>query len=211
MLKKIIILFSLLFLAGCSTSSQLAINTTPTDLNSREVIIEYLLSQKDFAWQTEEGSKDFCAFYPFNKTNEMEVYIWTRCSEFSFEEGVLKELSGSSGPAKLTYLGDDKFSHQIPRDGALYSDDFERIFPKEIRKEMINNKDLVLVNLNSDLLEEAKRYFEVEDFLETPDSFIQHCEKDSDCITPFNYLVRSSCPYESECINSMCEVVCNLN
>lgn len=34
------------------------------------------------------------------------------------------------------------------------------------------------------------------------------CSKDSECETPINYLVRSSCPYTSKCIDNKCTVVC---
>ena len=96
MFKKATIFFSLLFLAGCSVSNQLVINKQNvgsenkqsnindygeiididlTEINPRELISNYLLSQKDFAWQTEQGGQNFCAFYPFNPINEIEVYI----------------------------------------------------------------------------------------------------------------------------------------
>ena len=34
------------------------------------------------------------------------------------------------------------------------------------------------------------------------------CLKSSDCETPMNYLIRSSCPYESACIENKCNVIC---
>ena len=34
------------------------------------------------------------------------------------------------------------------------------------------------------------------------------CALDKDCTTPGNYLIRSSCPYTSKCIDNKCTVVC---
>jgi len=34
------------------------------------------------------------------------------------------------------------------------------------------------------------------------------CSQDSECTTPNDYLIRSSCPYTSICINDKCNVVC---
>ncbi len=34
------------------------------------------------------------------------------------------------------------------------------------------------------------------------------CIKDSDCVTPGDYLIRSNCPFTSACIEGNCAVVC---
>jgi len=34
------------------------------------------------------------------------------------------------------------------------------------------------------------------------------CKLDADCEIPMNYLIQSSCPYSSKCINSKCSVIC---
>lgn len=34
------------------------------------------------------------------------------------------------------------------------------------------------------------------------------CEKDSECETPAEYLIRSNCPYTSKCIENKCSVIC---
>lgn len=36
----------------------------------------------------------------------------------------------------------------------------------------------------------------------------ESCTLDSDCKTPMDFLVRSSCPFESKCIENKCNVVC---
>jgi len=44
--------------------------------------------------------------------------------------------------------------------------------------------------------------FEVAEFLPVA------CQVDLDCKTPVDYLIRSSCPYESKCLENRCAVVC---
>lgn len=34
------------------------------------------------------------------------------------------------------------------------------------------------------------------------------CSQDTDCLLPADYAIRSSCPYESRCIESACTVIC---
>lgn len=34
------------------------------------------------------------------------------------------------------------------------------------------------------------------------------CKKDSECETPWEYLIRSNCPYTSKCIQDKCSVIC---
>ena len=34
------------------------------------------------------------------------------------------------------------------------------------------------------------------------------CQKDSECETPWEYLIRSNCPYTSKCIENKCNVIC---
>ena len=36
----------------------------------------------------------------------------------------------------------------------------------------------------------------------------QSCSEDKECETPNEYLIRSSCPYTSKCIQNICTVVC---
>lgn len=37
---------------------------------------------------------------------------------------------------------------------------------------------------------------------------LNECEKHNDCKTPFEYMVQSSCPFESKCLENKCRVVC---
>lgn len=48
----------------------------------------------------------------------------------------------------------------------------------------------------------------IERVLEIAEVTEQDCAKDSECETPMDYLIRSSCPYTSKCIDDRCTVVC---
>jgi hypothetical protein len=39
-------------------------------------------------------------------------------------------------------------------------------------------------------------------------TYEKECFTDSDCETPFEYLVQSNCPFDSACIKNKCHVVC---
>jgi hypothetical protein len=43
---------------------------------------------------------------------------------------------------------------------------------------------------------------------EEDDNVGSACTDDSECNTPFSYLIRSSCPFESKCVDNRCHVVC---
>ncbi|NJP04009.1 hypothetical protein HC823_01995 [Candidatus Gracilibacteria bacterium] len=43
---------------------------------------------------------------------------------------------------------------------------------------------------------------------ETEADFPEICETDNDCPLPMNYAIRSDCPYEAQCVDQKCEVVC---
>lgn len=173
----------------------------------RPKIEKYLLSQKDFSWQTTENSHSFCSFTPLNKVNEVPLYIWVRCSEFKVKNNKLIEKSGISVPVKITKNEKDNYSHWIPRDGADYQKDLEKEFPAEVLSNIKELRELYLVNLNYELIRQLKDYYQNED-LELPSSLIQNCEQNEDCILPFDYAIRSSCPYATRCIDNKCEVYC---
>jgi len=48
----------------------------------------------------------------------------------------------------------------------------------------------------------------IEEKYEIVDTLDVSCTQDSDCITPTTYMIQSSCPYTSKCINLQCSVVC---
>lgn len=117
-----------------------------------KAVQDYLLSQKDFSWKTEESSRNFCVFEKLNPENNLfPFYLWVRCSEFSMQNNELKELSGISIPAKIDYPNElsfydlEKFSHIVPKSGSLYSEDIKSIFPSSLQRR-INNFDGAFLN-----------------------------------------------------------------
>jgi hypothetical protein len=36
----------------------------------------------------------------------------------------------------------------------------------------------------------------------------ESCSSDDDCETPMDYLIRSSCPFTSKCLEGRCAVIC---
>jgi len=102
---------------------------------------EYFLRQSEFSWQTSDTGYRFCTLENLD-TNEtlFPLSVWVFCSEYDMDNGVLKALSGSSGPVKVFYPNENSFydvrnfSHVHPRDGSLYSKDIQRIFSPEVQE-----------------------------------------------------------------------------
>jgi len=163
--KKIVIIFSLIVLVIF-----IVIGAKFFDLDSKSNILkgeslfalgnshldkavqDYLLSQKDFSWKTEDESHNFCVFENLDSKNELfPFYLWVRCGEFIVQDNKLKELSGMSGPVKIDYPNQlsfydlEKFSHITPRDGSLYSEDIKNIFSVDLQRR-INNFDSTIIS-----------------------------------------------------------------
>ncbi len=125
--------------------------TEPRDMSNfgndqlEKFITDYLLTQKYFSWKTTTDSRNFCVIENLNPEKDLlfPLYVWVRCGEFTLQNGELKELSGSSGPAKIDYPNElsyrdiSKMSHEAPRDGSLYSKDIKTIFPLDVQQEII--------------------------------------------------------------------------
>lgn len=125
-------------------------------------ITDYILTQKSFSWKTTTNSRNFCVIENLNPEKNLlfPLYIWVRCGEFIMQNGELKELSGSSGPAKidypnlLSYRDISKMSHEAPRDGSLYSKDIKTIFPLKAQEAIFDfddaslNKRIEVIALN---------------------------------------------------------------
>ena len=117
-----------------------------------KAVQDYLLSQEYFSWKTVDGSRNFCVFENLDSEKELfPFYLWVRCSEFIIQDNELKELSGMSGPVKIDYPNElsfydlERFSHTVPRDGSLYSEDITGIFPSNLQK-CIENFDSRIIN-----------------------------------------------------------------
>jgi len=108
-------------------------------------IVEYLLTQKAFSWETEKDSHRFCVIENLDPEEPLfPFYLWVLCKEFKIENNELKLLSGSSLPAKIDYSNElsfydiNRFSYEIPGDGSQYTEDVKRIFPEKVQERIIN-------------------------------------------------------------------------
>ncbi|MDD3190671.1 MAG: hypothetical protein PHI66_03195 [Candidatus Pacebacteria bacterium] len=133
---------------------------------TEDAIIDYLLTQKEFSWQTEDESQNFCMIDNLGSEQDLfPLYIWARCGEFALKKGELKELSGVSVPIKIEYPNElsfydiNRFSHTAPEDGTDYSDSIASIFPEDIRQ-IISDYDSTLVS--ESLKKKASAYFQEE-------------------------------------------------
>jgi hypothetical protein len=134
--------------------------------NQKEkAIINYLLTQPYFSWQTTDNSHNFCVIKNILPDSELfPMYIWAYCGEYIIENTDLKLLSGFFGRAKINYPNElsfydqSKFSYEVPRDGSYQDEDIKRIFPPEGqvgissagREEMTSNIEaLAFVNIQS--------------------------------------------------------------
>ena len=110
-----------------------------------KVIIEYLLTQKSFAWKISDKSSNFCAVNNLGSENAIfPLYLWVYCGEYEINGGKLEKLGGISTPIKLNYPNElsfydpSKFTFEIPGEGSLYNDCVKRIFPEEIQQKIEN-------------------------------------------------------------------------
>lgn len=154
------ILFGLaLALAGCSASS----GPTAIDDSSRidepiqvgqqtlaPALVEARLVQElGFA---SPGGHMYCAYQLLGKA-EPSVYLWVVCEEHETTHHALR--SGVSGPVALTI---DPTAPRIlavrqPRDGGLYRDDIETIFPSSVLPQIF--ADVSVTNKRVHALEDA--------------------------------------------------------
>ena len=110
-----------------------------------KAITNYLLTQKHFSWKTSDNSHNFCVIENLKPENELfPLYVWVYCGEYIIQDGEVKTLSGSSGPAKIDYPNElsfydlSKFSYEAPGDGSHYAEDIKRIFPEDIWQHIFN-------------------------------------------------------------------------
>lgn len=108
--------------------------------HQEKAIVDYLLTQEQFAWQTKENSQNICSIENLGDNSLFPLYVWVYCSEYDIEEGRLEKLSGCSLPIKIDYPNElsfydlSKFSYEMPRDGSFYSEDVKIIFPESVQQ-----------------------------------------------------------------------------
>lgn len=109
-----------------------------------KAITDFLVTQKNFTWKTEENSSNLCIIENLQPENELfPLYIWAYCAEYAFDSGELEILSGSSGPAKIDYPNElsfydlDRFSYEVPGLGSNYSQDIKTLFPADVQQKIL--------------------------------------------------------------------------
>jgi len=110
-----------------------------------KAITEYLSTQQYFGWTTKEDSRNFCSIEKLDQENDLfPLYVWVYCAEYAVRDGGIKTLSGSSGPAKISYPNElsfydlSRFSYEAPGDGSQYGEDIKRIFPENLQDMVFN-------------------------------------------------------------------------
>lgn len=111
------------------------------------------------------------------------AYIQAFCERYSYNQqtGALDNEAGWSAPVVLQLKDDKVLAYELPRDGALYEPDIQRLFPGQLIKEMdgINsnndlgerNKFKFLTNYDQDIETKidavAEKYSDFEDFFDS--------------------------------------------
>lgn len=162
--------------------------------------------EENLAWTVEPGGVDFCSFDWLNEKDYQSndpILINTLCQEYYVDDGVLKEASGFSGPVEINNdlteswqpLTDYDTPEVIERFGSYY-------------QQYLNTQDKDLVEFRENNYLNAKNYFNAEIQYEVTEVLSNDCVVDSDCILPFDYAIKSNCPYVTKCINQECAVIC---
>jgi hypothetical protein len=125
-------------------------NITASSFSNDQIekaISNYLLTEKHFSWKNRDDSHAFCTIENLKPEKELfPLYIWAYCGEYMIEDSKLKTISGSSGPTKIDYPNElsyydlNKFSYEVPRDGADYSKDIKAIFPEDVQQKIFEHK-----------------------------------------------------------------------
>lgn len=136
---------------GYEFNKDLIINNFGNDQIER-AISNYLLTEKNFSWKNRDDSYNFCTIENLKPDKELfPLYVWAYCGEYIIEDGKLKTVSGSSGPAKIDYPNElsyydlSKFSYEVPGDGSSYSKDIKTIFPEDVQQRIFEHdvEDLI--------------------------------------------------------------------
>ena len=137
--------------AECPSGSNQALSDFGND-QLEQAVTDYLLTQELFSWKTNADSRNFCVIENLNpEDNLFPLYVWVRCGEYIAQDGKLKELSGSSVPARINYPNElsfydlSRFSYEVPGDGSHYLEDIEKIFPANVQQRIVgfDREDIV--------------------------------------------------------------------
>ncbi len=146
----------------------------PVDLrneNIEQAIVDVMAAQGDAESKDSQptGSKSFAAIEIFlieEKTDHMLVHAWVVGSTCYAQDGKILEDSGYSIPYRFTVV-EENGSYTVtekehPRDGGLYAQDMEALFPSSVRRDMeCVYRDGTSKRLHQKIKEQAKLYFHI--------------------------------------------------
>lgn len=177
---------------------------TQEEIESSDLTVQDYL-EENIAW-TVYGGEKFCSFIVLNQNYADELYLNVLCQEYYLEDGFLKEGSGLAGPVKIILEGDEPVDYWMPEDGSKFTETLKQGFG-EYYQVYINSRN-EHDNLRKENLALARSYFNADIEYRIEESLQNSCNKDTDCQTPSEYLIRSDCPYQTFCIDNVCTVVC---
>ena len=126
----------------------------------------YVLKQMP---EPDGNASNFCAvrIYATEKISETRYYAYTWVLEetCSDQNGELNVQSASSYPCRFELSNENGASGvigaEIPGDGALYTKDLKKLFPKDVRKQIADvQNDGTIQELEERISAQAKEYFE---------------------------------------------------
>ncbi len=144
-------------------------------ISEAEIIKQYLSRHLG---STSQGGRVFVAYEQLSREQKEgmdDVYLWAVIEEYYKQNNELKKGSGSSIPTALILQdqGDGVpvvTGHKVPGDGSAYTQDLQKIFPEEVRKNRIFESD---VTYHNQVVEKLQRTNEADakDFFANDNSF----------------------------------------
>ena len=161
--------------------------------------------EKNLAWLT-KGGKDFCSYESFGDDGN-RLFVYFLCGEYYQSGGKIYEASGSAGPAILT-RSDAGLALWVPRDGSYFTADIKDNFPQALQAKIIDYDLDRYERLHKINIRRAETHFgETIDF-KVVKPLEPDCQADTDCKTPSEYLILSSCQFTTRCVDGKCSVIC---
>lgn len=121
-------------------SQQLNGNQVQLAAELKDVTKNYLVEKLG---ETGFGGRPFCAYKVMDierNGDDINEYVYAGCQEYYLKDGQLTKGTGLSLPVALLVRkqgsGYAVISHRIPGDGAQFSRDVEKIFPKRTHEEI---------------------------------------------------------------------------
>lgn len=147
----------------------------PVNLQEEEInfaIKSYLMEHGNRDADSTKGVKTFVAFrtYLLSETvadTEYIVYTWVLQEQCYWEDDAIAQYGSFSMPFQFTVRkaenGFTVTDSRYPRDGSYYNEDMNRLFPKDVRKEMDRvHKDGTFERLQFQINEQIQLFFDTE-------------------------------------------------